>query len=63
MEAYSTHSLRHPVRYTASLIIFSLTNSDTEEVIYSIRVCNMIIAYATSRTFIKYYRPCWYTGL
>ncbi|KAJ5593223.1 hypothetical protein N7537_010127, partial [Penicillium hordei] len=41
----------------ASLIISSLTNFDTEEVIYLIRVRNIIIAYATSRTFIKYYRP------
>ncbi|KAJ5973153.1 uncharacterized protein N7479_003071 [Penicillium vulpinum] len=37
-QAHSTHSSGYPVRYTASLIIFSLTNSDTEEVIYSIRV-------------------------
>ncbi|KAJ5951028.1 uncharacterized protein N7479_009441 [Penicillium vulpinum] len=37
-QAHSTYSLGYLVRYTASLIIFSLTNSDTEEVIYSIRV-------------------------
>ncbi|KAJ5481203.1 hypothetical protein N7475_000015 [Penicillium sp. IBT 31633x] len=46
-----------------SLIIFSLTNFDIEEVIYLIRVRNMIMAHTTSRTFIKYYRPYRHTSL
>ncbi|KAJ6138765.1 zinc finger protein [Penicillium samsonianum] len=38
MVAHSTYNLGYLVRYTASLIISSLTNFDTEEVIYLIRV-------------------------